>query len=107
MPLSHREMIAENPIAEVDNRSITEKCSDIEHQLRDIRTTMRRMKDMVERLMENMERAAREIQTRNGQTTYTHIQLPSSQIRPDPDRNAFPPYMDANAILPYHQRINE
>ena len=82
MPLSNREMIAEGrrpsekPVAEVDNRSITEKCSDIEHQLGDIRITMRRMKDMVERLMENMERAAPEIQTRNGQTTYTHIQPP-------------------------------
>ena len=102
MPLSQREMIAEgrrpseNPIAEVDNRSITEKCSDIERQLRDIRTTMRRMKDMVEQLMENMERAAPEIRTRNGQTTYTHIQLPSPQIRPNMD-----------AILHYFQRINE
>ena len=63
MPLSNREMIAEGrrpseePVAEVDNRSITEKCSDIEHQLADIRITMRIMKDMVERLMENMEHA--------------------------------------------------
>ena len=105
MPLSQREMIAEgrrpseNPIAEVDNRSITEKCSDIERQISDLQAALRvtgevigELRCMFERQFEPARNMTREsyAQSQTMQNQRIRWEVSPSQLPPNPFPNNNP-----------------